>query len=91
MARFEVRTFYKFFYINLIFDYLNIMISQITFYTFICLPTHVITDISIATLALPNPVDNTTPLKKEQLLESSRAKMTIFEHFNAYETKLETN
>ena len=67
------------------------MISQITFYTFICLPTHLIIDISIATLTLPNPVDNTTPLKKEQLLESSRTKMTIFEHFNAYETKFETN
>ena len=74
MARFEVRTFYKFFYINLIFDYLNIMISQITFYTFICLPTHLIIDISIATLTLPNPVDNTTPLKKEQFLESSKTK-----------------
>ena len=70
MARFEVRTFYKFFYINLIFDYLNIMISQITFYTFICLPSHLIIDKSIATLTLPNPVDNTTPLDKEQLLES---------------------
>ena len=67
------------------------MISQIIFYTFICLLTHVITDVSIVTVTLPNPVDNTTPLKKEQLLESSRAKMTIFEHFNAYETKLETN
>ena len=74
MARFEVRTFYKFFYINLIFDYLNIMISQITFYTFICLPTHVIRYISIATLTSPNPVDNTTPLNKEQLLELSRTK-----------------
>ena len=76
MARFEVRTFYKFFYVNLIFDYFhfNIMISQITFYTFICLPTHLIIDISIATLTLPNPVDNTTPLKKEQFLESSKTK-----------------
>ena len=67
------------------------MISQITFYTFTCLPTHLTIDISIATLTLPNPVDNTTPFKKEQFLESSKTKMTIFEHFNAFENKLETN
>ena len=50
------------------------MINQKFFYTFICLPTHMITDILIATLTLPNPVDNTTPLNKDQLLELSRTK-----------------
>ena len=79
MARFEVRTLYKkvfdiYFIFNCIIFVINIMINQKFFYTFICLPTHMITDILIATLTLPNPVDNTTPLNKEQLLELSRTK-----------------
>ena len=76
MARFEVRIFYKKnLDIHFILNYVrNIMINQIFFYTLICLPTHVITDILIATLTLSDPVDNTTPLNKEPLLELSRTK-----------------
>ena len=50
------------------------MISKIVFYTFICLPTHVIIHIFIETRTIPNPVDNTTQLNKEPLLEFSRTK-----------------
>ena len=50
------------------------MINQIIFHTFICLPTHLIIDICIALLTLPNPVDKTNLLNKEQLLESSKTK-----------------